>query len=171
MHHGRPSHDDQKVGNPCPAIFFVCCALLIIVILLLWSNRKPLLVGPLVSAPAVVQPEPKPQPITSAAVVAVPLEVIYVLKWGDTLTKLAKRTCDTPIAIAKRNGLTLSSIIYVGNSIKLQMVERCSPESVKLKTFPEKFPRRSRAGASQEKSFVSPESGSLQKGSRAAVRH
>lgn len=162
MHHGRPSHDDQKVGNPCSAIFFVCCALLIIVILLLWSNRKPLMVGPLVSTPTVVQPEAKPQPITpAAAVVAVPLEVVYILKWGDTLTKLAKRTCDTPEAIAKRNGLTLASVIYAGKSIKLQMVERCSPESVKLNTFPEKFPRRSRAGASQEKSFVSPESGSL----------
>lgn len=168
MHHGRPLHDDQKVGNPCSAIFFVCCALLIIVILLLWSNRKPLLVGPLVSTPTVVQPEAKPQPITpAAAVVAVPLEVVYILKWGDTLTKLAKRTCDTPEAIAKRNGLTLASVIYAGKSIKLQMVERCSPESVKLNTFPEKFPRRSRAGASQEKSFVSPESGAVASSSAA----
>ena len=161
MHDGNPSHENEKIGNPASLILFLFGAILIVAFVLIWSVRKPVFVGPLIPVKAQsVQPEAKPLPITvPAAVVAVPLEIVYVLKWGDTLTKLAKRTCDTPIAIAKRNGLTLSSIIYVGNSIKLQMVERCSPESVKLKTFPEKFPSRHRAGASQEKSFVSPESG------------
>lgn len=164
----------RRMGNMSYVLYFVTLVMLFALVFGAWYLDTHGYLAQMYPSPvSSLKDETKPHPIAAGEQVRIeesdtpalqtqnksrePEFHEYVLKWGDTLTKLAARTCDTPLAIAKRNGLSLADVIYAGNSIKLKMVEHCSPESVKANAFPEKFSGRP-TGASREK-ILSLESG------------
>ncbi len=84
-------------------------------------------------------------------------EVFYrVVVRGDTLTKIARESCNTIGDIATENHISDINVIYVHQTLTLKKVEPCSPVLAKLKTSPENV-LQSQRGASREKS-LSPDS-------------
>lgn len=139
-----------KPRNLALAVVFVICAILALVVLFAPKSKvgKP--------APA-AQITTSIQTVIPAPVLIIETLVTYKIQKHDTLTKISRDTCDTIDAIAKRNDIKNPDKIYVGKSLTLLKVGTCSPESVKSKTFPEKFANRTHDGASQGKSFAQPE--------------
>ncbi|HAT68133.1 MAG: hypothetical protein A2481_00585 [Candidatus Yonathbacteria bacterium RIFOXYC2_FULL_47_9] len=74
----------------------------------------------------------------------------YVIKKGDTLTKIAKHTNDTIRALAKRNSIKNVNRIFAGKSIILKNSNSCMAVS---KTSSKKFTGH-HAGASQKTLFT-----------------
>jgi LysM repeat protein len=76
--------------------------------------------SPVPPKPPVLKPRPAPAPIDDGKTSQPSLE-IYVVKQGDTITKIAKAHGVTPVQIAKANNKSLSrmNVIWVGQKIKL----------------------------------------------------
>jgi LysM repeat protein len=112
---------------------------------------------------SVTQKTPIIQPVPLSTIPApiqfIEVFIVYKIQKRDTLTKIARNTCGTIDAIVKRNNIKNPDKIYAGKSLTLLKVGTCSPESVKSKTFPEKFTDRTNDGASQGKLFTQPEIG------------
>lgn len=145
-----------KPINFALAVVLVMCAILVALVLFAPNGffNKPASVA---QNPPVIKPVPpstSPTPTQATEVL-----IAYKIQKHDTLTKIARVTCNTIDAIAKRNNIKNPDKIYAGKSLTLLKVGTCSPESVKSKTFPEKFTNRTNDGASQEKSFTQPEIG------------
>lgn len=104
----------------------------------------------------VKEPEASPRPIvklvhTDPAV----SETKYVIRKGDTLTRIAARFCDGIAVIAERNQIKNQHTIYAGTTITV--VQKCSSsEKYKQRVSPVKFAGSGRA--SQEKRLTHPES-------------
>ena len=61
------------------------------------------------------QPTPEPTPIPAPK----PTPTIYIVKKGDTLTKIAKRYGTTVDALVKKNNIKNPNLIYVGQVLKI----------------------------------------------------
>jgi soluble lytic murein transglycosylase-like protein len=83
------------------------------------------------------------------------LTYTYAVVRNDTLTKIARESCNTIGDIASANHIADINIIYEFQTLVLKKVEPCSPVVAKLKTSPENVLHIVRR-ASQEKS-LSPE--------------
>lgn len=110
-------------------------------------------------APAPVVAVPTAQ-VTPPVVQAPPLPTVYRIKKGDTLSRIARDSCNTVAALAKQNFIRNPDKIYAGKKLTFVKSETCSPESAKSRTFPEKRLERPSVRASQEKLLHSePKSG------------
>jgi LysM repeat protein len=144
-----------KPRNFALAVVLVICAILALIVLFAPKPKvgKPALVAQITTS---IQTLPLSIP---APIQIIEVLIVYKIQKRDTLTKIARVTCNTVDAIAKRNNIQNPDKIYAGKSLTLVKVGTCSPESVKSKTFPEKFTNRTNDGASQGKSFTQPEIG------------
>jgi LysM repeat protein len=61
----------------------------------------------------------KPKTTTTAKVEKAETEEIYKVKWGDTLSKIAKKYNTTVNKLAEYNGIKKPNLIYVGQKIKI----------------------------------------------------
>ncbi len=77
----------------------------------------------------------------------------YLVKDGDTLIRIARRTCTDYPDIAATNHIANPDNIYPNQLLKLKKVEHCTPETAKLKASPEVH-NTPRVVASRDKQFV-----------------
>ncbi len=102
---------------------------------------------------------PSNEDITRVALAPAPAEPAkpatyeYVIKYGDTLTKISAMSCNPIEEIVKKNNIADADVIYARAPITLTKVESCSPVIAKKpNASPENVLRSS--GASREKSFL-----------------
>lgn len=79
-------------------------------------------------------------------------DITYVIKHGDTLTRIAKEHCSSVSALAQANGIKNPDRIYVGHTLSVSQScssSSTSPTKIANSVSPEKFAKR--GGASQEK--------------------
>lgn len=94
--------------------------------------------------------------VPSVAPEAPLVPTIYLIKKGDTLTKIARSACTGVETLALRNNILNPDKIYAGKKLTYLKGQQCTPESVKSRTFPEKHLDRPSIRASQEKLLHSP---------------
>jgi LysM repeat protein len=74
------------------------------------------------AVPAAVTPEdttPEPTPVPSTGSVSCNRLITYIVKPGDNLFRIALRYRTTILAIARRNGLTNTRVIHVGQRLRI----------------------------------------------------
>lgn len=113
------------------------------------------------SQKTIARQEALPRPISKIVQAdQVASEVKYVIRKGDTLTKIAARFCDDVSVIAKRSGIKNPHKIKAGATLSVIEKNGCSSleRVIKKHVSPGKFAVS--GGASQEKRLIHPESSS-----------
>lgn len=122
------------------------------------------------SQKTIARQEALPRPISKMAQIdQTASEMKYVIRKGDTLTKIAARFCDDVSAIAKRSGVRNPHKIKAGATLSVIEKNGCSSleRVIKKHVSPGKFAVS--GGASQEKRLAHPESSSWKPSSENAA--